>query len=62
MQVSPPQSATEYTWKQFDNGLRLVTAPMPHARSVAVSIYIGAGSRYEATRCDLLYIEAIVSA
>lgn len=29
------------------NGLRVITAPMPHTRSVAVSIYVGAGSRYE---------------
>ncbi|MGB2694736.1 MAG: insulinase family protein, partial [Dehalococcoidia bacterium] len=31
----------------LDNGLRVVTAPMPHTRSVAVSCYVGAGSRYE---------------
>ena len=31
----------------FPNGLRLLTAPMPHTRSVAVSVYVGAGSRYE---------------
>jgi len=31
----------------LDNGLRLVTAAMPHTRSVAVGFYIGAGSRYE---------------
>ncbi|MGQ9573653.1 MAG: M16 family metallopeptidase [Dehalococcoidia bacterium] len=29
------------------NGLRILTAPMPHTYSVAVAIYIGAGSRYE---------------
>ena len=29
------------------NGLRVLTAPMPHTRSVAVSVYVGAGSRYE---------------
>lgn len=29
------------------NGLRIVTAPMPHTYSVAIAIYIGAGSRYE---------------
>ncbi len=29
------------------SGLRVVTAPMPHTRSVAVSVYVGAGSRYE---------------
>ncbi len=29
------------------NGLRVLTAPMPHTRSVAISVYVGAGSRYE---------------
>src|SRR5581483_9398775 len=29
------------------NGLRILTATMPHTRSVTVSIYVGAGSRYE---------------
>ncbi len=29
------------------NGLRIVTAPMPQTRSVAVSLYVGTGSRYE---------------
>lgn len=33
----------------FDNGLRLIVTPMPYARSVAVSVYIAAGSRYEPT-------------
>jgi len=31
----------------LDNGLRLITTPMPHTRSVAISFYIGTGSRYE---------------
>jgi predicted Zn-dependent peptidase len=34
----------------LDNGLRLVTAFMPHTRSVAISFFIGAGSRYEDDR------------
>lgn len=29
------------------NGLRILTAPIPHARSATVSFYVGAGSRYE---------------
>jgi predicted Zn-dependent peptidase len=29
------------------NGLRLVTAAMPHTRSVAIGFFIGTGSRYE---------------
>lgn len=33
----------------LDNGLRIVTSEMPHTRSVCISIFIGAGSRYELT-------------
>ena len=29
------------------NGLRVLTAPMPHIRSVSMSFFIGTGSRYE---------------
>ena len=29
------------------NGLRVLTVSMPHARSVSVAMYLGAGSRYE---------------
>jgi predicted Zn-dependent peptidase len=42
---------TEYTKTVLANGLRLLVAPMPHTRSAAVSIYVGAGSRYE-TRAE----------
>ncbi len=31
----------------LDNGLRLITAPMPATRSVAINFFIGTGSRYE---------------
>ena len=31
----------------LSNGLRVLTAPMPHTRSVSISVYVGAGSRYE---------------
>jgi len=31
----------------LDNGLRLITAPMPHTRSVSIGFFIGAGSRHE---------------
>ena len=37
----------DYQRTTLDNGLRIVTAPMPGTRSVAVSVYVGAGSRYE---------------
>jgi predicted Zn-dependent peptidase len=29
------------------SGLRVLTSPMPHTYSVAISVYVGAGSRYE---------------
>jgi predicted Zn-dependent peptidase len=31
----------------LDNGLRLITAAMPHTRSVCISVFIATGSRYE---------------
>jgi len=36
-----------YQKETLDNGLRLVTATMPHTRSVSIGFFIGAGSRYE---------------
>ncbi len=36
-----------YQKTTLDNGLRLITATMPHTRSVSICIYIGVGSRYE---------------
>jgi predicted Zn-dependent peptidase len=41
------ESLTPFEKTTLDNGLRIVTSTMPHAHSVAVSIYIAAGSRYE---------------
>jgi predicted Zn-dependent peptidase len=38
----------EYDKTVLDNGLRLLTAPMPHARSASVVVFLGVGSRYEA--------------
>ncbi len=32
------------------NGLRILTSSMPHTHSVSVSLYVGAGSRYERER------------
>lgn len=37
---------------RFENGLRLLVTPMPYARSVAVSVYVAAGSRYEPTPAE----------
>ncbi|MQY67557.1 MAG: insulinase family protein, partial [Dehalococcoidia bacterium] len=31
----------------LDNGLRVITTPMPQTRSVSICIFIGVGSRYE---------------
>lgn len=36
-----------YNKTTLPNGLRIVTAELPHTRSATVSIYVGAGSRYE---------------
>ena len=36
-----------YQKTTLDNGLRLITVNMPHTLSVAVSFFIGVGSRYE---------------
>jgi len=41
-------SDTDYAKTVLDNGLRLLTAPMPHARSASVVVFLGVGSRYEA--------------
>ncbi len=37
-----------YRKSVLTNGLRVLTSEMPHTRSATVSIYVGAGSRYEA--------------
>ncbi len=36
-----------YNKTTLPNGLRIVTAELPHTRSATVSVYVGAGSRYE---------------
>jgi predicted Zn-dependent peptidase len=36
-----------YKRSTLSNGLRVVTGEMPHTRSATVSVYVGAGSRYE---------------
>jgi predicted Zn-dependent peptidase len=42
-----PDSVPFYERSVFDNGLRVLTSSMPHTHSVAVTVYVGAGSRYE---------------
>jgi len=39
-----------YQKTTLDNGLRVLTATMPHTRSVSICIFIGVGSRYETER------------
>ncbi len=36
-----------YQKTTLDNGLRIITATMPHTQAVSVSFFIGVGSRYE---------------
>jgi len=36
-----------YQKTTLDNGLRVITATMPHTRSVSICVFIGVGSRYE---------------
>ncbi len=36
----------------LENGLRLFVTPMPYARSVSLSVYVAAGSRYEPTEAE----------
>lgn len=42
----------EIVQERLPNGLRVVVAPMPWTRSVTVSIYVGAGSRYETPKIN----------
>jgi predicted Zn-dependent peptidase len=41
---------TEYHCDKLENGLRVVTVPMPHHHSTEVLVYIGVGSRHESSR------------
>ncbi len=45
----------EYKLTTLKNGLKLITAPMPHVESVTVMIGVGAGSRYETKRVNGLF-------
>ena len=36
-----------YEKTTLTNGLRVLTVPLPHVRSVSIAFYLGAGSRYE---------------
>ncbi|MBI2305156.1 MAG: insulinase family protein [Chloroflexi bacterium] len=41
------EAVPTYEKTSLSNGLRVVTSSMPHTRAVTVSIFVGAGSRYE---------------
>lgn len=41
------QAETAYEKTTLPNGLRIVTATMPHTRSAAVQLYLGVGARHE---------------
>ena len=45
--MTSPFDDPQYCKTTLDNGLRILSAPMPGTRSVSVSLYVGAGSRYE---------------
>jgi len=45
--MTSPFQDQQYCRTTLDNGLRILSAPMPGTRSVSVSLYVGAGSRYE---------------
>lgn len=43
----PALPSAAYRKSVLPNGLRVLTSAMPHTYSVAISVYVGAGSRYE---------------
>ena len=36
-----------YSLKKLDNGIRVLTVPMPHLESASLNVWVGVGSRYE---------------
>jgi len=46
--ISPDGGGTSFRKTTLDNGMRVVTSTMPHARSVGISVFVGVGSRYDA--------------
>lgn len=42
-----PSNELPFVRSVLDNGLRVVTQEMPHARSVSVALFVGVGSRHE---------------
>lgn len=47
MNATDASSTQVFQKTVLDNGLRVVSCEMPHTRSVAISLFVGVGSRYE---------------
>ena len=47
MEAAADTGKTTHQKTTLDNGMRVVTSVMPHARSVSLCIFVGVGSRYE---------------
>ncbi len=47
MNTSTNPLKAEFRKSVLDNGLRVVTSEVPHARSASIGVFIGVGSRYE---------------
>jgi predicted Zn-dependent peptidase len=45
--VASPTTAVPWTVTTLDNGLRLVTTPLPHSQAAVLAVYVGVGSRAE---------------
>jgi predicted Zn-dependent peptidase len=45
--VTGPSSGSAVVREVLDNGLRLITEPMPHVRSVTIGVWLTRGSRHE---------------
>ncbi len=45
--MKPEESHNHYDFHTYPNGLRLVTVPMEHTKSVTVLVMVATGSRYE---------------
>src|SRR5690349_6420739 len=51
---SPAKRRSREPWRisQLDNGLRVVTTPVPTAQSASVAVFVGVGSRAEQRRVN----------
>ena len=47
MPIQLPSADSTFLKTTLDNGLRIITSPMPHARSVSINLFVGVGSRHE---------------